>query len=63
MLLAPEALVVVSFALEKLLEVGLAVKLALKRGEAAQAAGRHGVTYGRGNAWWGTESQKENVLT
>lgn len=42
MLLAAEALVVVAFAFEKLLEVGLAVKLALKSCEAAQAAGKHG---------------------
>lgn len=43
MLLAPEALVVIAFALEKLLEVGFAVKLALKSCEGAEAAGKEGV--------------------
>lgn len=36
-LLAPEALVVVAFTLEELLEVGLAVELAVERRVAAQA--------------------------
>lgn len=43
MLLASETLVVVAFAFEKLLEVGLAVKLALKSCEAAEAAGSGGI--------------------
>lgn len=37
MLLAPEALVVVAFALEQLLEVRLAVKLPLESSKGAQA--------------------------
>lgn len=39
-LFAPEALVVVAFALEELLEVRFAVKLPLKSREGAEAAGR-----------------------
>lgn len=42
MLLASEALVIVSFALEELLEVGFAVKLALESRKAAEAAERGG---------------------
>lgn len=41
-LFAPEALVVVAFALEQLLEVRFAVKLTLKSREGAEAARREG---------------------
>lgn len=42
MLFASEALVVVAFALEQLLEVGFAVKFALQGRKGAKATGREG---------------------
>lgn len=59
-LLAPEALVVVAFALEELLEVGLAVEFPVERRVAAQAGEGEGVGWA-GGSWgcWGAGRLRE----